>query len=154
MLLFHVYRWSLGWMHQPINRGALEAAEAWAWMTRWYWRGCTFKRYCILQPTSRLGSFIRSWRSFCSAQISSEWRFRRLLHCGVQAREDIIEKSGEGWLEKHVQRCWVCHVWKLLCKVAVVQEHICITKRCTHRNNLHCCHYCDQVQYDSRKAQG
>ena len=29
-----------------------------------------FKRYCILQPKSRLGSFIGSWRSFCSVESS------------------------------------------------------------------------------------
>ena len=60
----------------------------------------------------------------------------RLLHCGVQAREHNIERSGEGWLGQHVQRWQVYHLWQLLCKVVTMQELICIIVRCTHYHNL------------------
>ena len=149
MLLFHVYyRWSLGWMHQSISRGAMEVLEAWDSMRRWYSRKRTFRQYCVLQPMLRLGTFIGDHFAMLKSPQNDvfEWR---LLHCGVQARNTILkEVVRDGW--GNMSCWWVYRVWQLLCKVAKMQEHVCIIARCTHCHNIWWCHYHNQVQVMTR----
>ena len=123
MLLFHVYRWSLGWMHQSINRGAMEVVEGRSWTTRWYWREWAFGQYCVLQLMWGLGNY---------------WNLEIILQCSNLLKMEILKTTTLWCASKGTQnrKKW-CGMVGATCSTFVSQSCMATIMQSCHSARTH-----------------